>query len=387
MNKFHKNYFSFFTAVFFALFLVSCNGDKQPATFDIPDADFTVEAIKTGMLKIPLDSMSSNKPVAFQAYNKKGTDYFTFLNHFNNSIYYYNLKTQTYDSIQQFPEQGPNGLGKFDSTIEYEFLGDSIMFYSRSTLQITIVNNKKDVVFKYNFGKEGKTAPYGMTRGWAFRTSTGFNFSSVAQTPYIKLINLPDSLEFDFSLKTLEVKKKHSPLPTAYKGEMWMLEQLRYHRAENEKYRAYSYPIDPYVQIRKPDGSFISKYFGSKIVKPIVPIASIQIAMDMETSGKYYFGQGRYGQIYYDPYRKVFLRAGYSGMNENEIDINNPFGDTTTFDKVFVIGDDELNVKGELKNNRMVESFVFFQKNGIYVLVDTDDEDHLTFDIYDIVER
>ena len=74
-------------------------------------------------------------------------------------------------------------------------------------------------------------------------------------------------------------------------------------------------------------------------------------------------------------------------MNENLVNINNPLGDTTYYDKVLIIGDDQLNIQGELKNDRMVEWIIFFQPNGVYVLVDHGDEDHLTFNIYDIVEK
>lgn len=366
--------------------LVSCGSDKKPSR-PIPEINFTVDAVKTGTLKIPLDSVTSNNLTAFQTLSRNGNDYFTFLNYFNNSIYYYNLKTQTYDSIQQFPVEGPNGLGKFESTTRYEFLGDSMMFYSRGTLQLSIVNKKKEVVFKYNFGREGKTAPYGMMSGWVFRTDQGFNFSAVARTPFEVMTDLPDSLEFDFLLKTKEIKNKYNPLPVIYKNEIWMLEQFRYSRAENKDITAYSYPIDPYVQIRKADGSFSSKYFGSKIVKPIEPIASIKVAQDLRTAGQYYFGQGRYEYIYYDPFRKLFLRSAYSGMNEDLVDINNRYGDTTSFDKVLIIGDEELNIKGELTNDRMREHVVFFQESGVYILTETNDEDYLTFDIYDIVEK
>jgi len=387
MESTSKNCFVSILIVCLACLSLACSQDKRIAIQPVPEINFSINMIQVGTLRIPLDSMSSNRPVAFQTLSKEGKDYFTFLNHYNNSIYYYDLQTEVYVSIQRFPEQGPNGLGKFDSTTEYEFLGDSIMFYSRSTLQMTIVNGKKDVVFKYNFGKEGKTAPYGMTRGWVFRTEKGLNFSSVVQTPYVQLKDLPDSLEFHFSLETRDIENKHSPLPIAYKDNMWMLEQLRYHRAENEEIRVYSYPIDPYVQIRKSDGSFSSKYFGSERVKSVLPIPSVKMAQDLQRSGKYYFGQGRYGYIYYDPYRNLFLRAGYSGMNENLVNINNPLGDTTYYDKVLIIGDDQLNIQGELKNDRMVEWIIFFQPNGVYVLVDHGDEDHLTFNIYDIVEK
>jgi|GEM_PF-1585199 len=386
MKNIIKNYRNDLFIVYLAFFLIACGSERKPVQ-PVPEIDFSVDAVKTGTLKIPLDSVTSNNVTAFQTLSKNGANYFTFLNYFNNSIYYYNLETQAYDSIQQFPEEGPNGLGKFESTTRYEFLGDSIMFYSRGTLQLNIVNKKKDVVFKYNFGKEGKIAPYGMMSGWIFRTDIGFNFSAVARTPYVVMNDLPDSLEFGFSLETKEVENKYNPLPVAYQNEIWMLEQLRYNRAENKKLRVYSYPIDPYIHIRQQDGSFSSKYFGSKIVKPVVPIASIKIAQDLQTAGQYYFGQGRYEYIYYDPFRKVFLRSAYSGMYEDLVDINNRYGDTTSFDKVFIIGDDELSIKGELKNDRMREHVVFFQENGIHILVETNDEDLLTFDIYDIVEK
>ncbi|PIQ47983.1 MAG: hypothetical protein COW03_12255 [Cytophagales bacterium CG12_big_fil_rev_8_21_14_0_65_40_12] len=374
------------TALFIVI-IISCQGDKSIVLQAAPEIEFKIDAVKVGVLRIPLDSLSTNRPVAFQKLTKNGIDYFTFLNHHTNSIYYYNLDTRMYDSIQHFVKDGPNGLGKFDSTIKYEFLGDSMMFYSRSRLEMIIVDSKKNVVFRYNFGKEGKTAPYGMTRGWFFNSGTGFNFSTIAQTPYVKLDNLPDSLEFEFSLKTQKIKKEYSPLPIAYKNEMWMLEQLRYHRAENDKVRIYSYPIDPQVQFKKLDGSFGSKYFGSRLVKAITPIGSVKIAQDIQASGKYYFSQGRYGHVYYDPFRKLFLRAGYSGMNEDNVDINNPFGDTTNFNKVLVIGDEAVNLIGELQNDLMIEWVVFFQEDGIYVLVDSQDENNLTFDIYNIKER
>jgi hypothetical protein len=368
-------------------FISCCNSNTLKNDQTIPNIDFAIDAIKIGTLKIPLDSVSSNKPSSFKILSKNGEDYFTFLNTFNNSIYYFNLKTQIYDSIQQFPEQGPNGLGKFKSDTRYEFMGDSILFYHRSTLQMIIVNAKKEVIYKYNFGKEGKTAPYGMTSGWAFKTDEGFNFSSVAQTPFVVMIDLPDSLEFEFSLDTKQVQNKYNPLPKVYEGKMWMLEQMRYYRAENDEIRVYSYPVDDYIQVRETDGSFTSKYFGSQKVKPIVPIASMEVAMDMETGGKYYFGQGRYSNIYYDPFRKLFLRAAYSGMNEDLFDMNNLYGDTTSFDKVFIISDENMRIKGELQNDCMIEWIVFFQPNGIYVLIDNGDEEHLTFDIYDFEER
>ena len=368
------------------LLTICCTTNKKKE-FKHPELSYSSEAIRTGTLKIPLDSVTPNRPVAFQTLRQNGADYFTFINHYTNSLYYFNLKTKTYDKVVQFAKDGPNGIGKFDNTTEYEFMGDSIMFYSRSSLQLTIVNGQNEVVFKHNFAEQGQTAPYGMTRGWAFRTKDGFNFSSVVQTPYVELNDLPDSLAFDFSLQDKTVKKVYSPLPEAYRGEMWMLEQLRYHRAASEKLRVYSYPIDQHMQYRTASGEFKSKYFGTKSMQPIEPIAGIEVAQDMQSSGQYYFGQGRYSSVYYDPYRKLFLRAAYSGMNKEAVNINKPYGDTTKFDKLFVIGDEQLNVIGELQNDKMLAHITFFQPNGIYVLEETDDEDHLTFAIYDIVEK
>tara|TARA_R100000005_G_C4998147_1_gene204839 strand:- start:2728 stop:3771 length:1044 start_codon:yes stop_codon:yes gene_type:complete len=336
---------------------------------------------------IPIDSVTSNVVAAYDYLNSNKGEYFTFLNRNNNSIYYFNLNTQKYDKVRKFENQGPNGVGDFNTTTRYMLKGDSVIFYDRQYMRLVIVNDDNDVVSKFNF-KEVKESPYGRLGDWMILEQDGsFNFStSAVRLSYVEVIDLPDSLEMTYNPRTQEYGKAYLPLPAIYLNKKWITEHLFYHRAHSEKDQrsVYSFPVDENIYYKGSDGVLKSKYMGSDKLNSIESMPSMELAMDFEKKLKYYFVQGRYDHLYYDPYRDIYLRFALSPLNENKFDMNDPMADTSAYDQMIILADNELNKIGEFQNDMSMALTVFFRQDGIYIMRRAENEDELIFDVYDL---
>lgn len=371
------------------LFTLSCK--ENPSSFKVQShaevtEKLTLEAIDS--LIIPLDSTTSNIITSFKYKKDSLNEYFVNLNTFNNSLYYFNLNTKRYDKIRKFEAEGPNGVGQFTNATDFLFKGDSVIFYDRQTKRLTIVDDNNNVLFRHAFGLKTQQSPYGRFGDWLVHDTNGvYNFSTSAVSYSFKPITtLPDSLELLFDPKSSTERRSYLPLPDVYQNQSWLIEHLIYYRVHDSDrdISAYSFPVDNRIFYKDASGNVRSKYMGSEKVKDIRPLPSIETAGQMPTKMKYYFSQGGYGHLYHDPLRNLYLRYGFSGIGEQYININAPLEDTSRFDKVLIVSDEDFNKVGELQNDLMLSYAVFFRPKGIYILRKTDDEDILLFDIYEI---
>jgi len=373
--------------IILSLFLSSCSKKETHLIQTSPKIVNSLGLVHIGSLNIPLDSVTSNVITSFQHVRDRGNEYFTFINTFTNSIYYYNLGSNEIDNIRHFDIEGPNGVGKFNNVTVHKILNDSIIFYDRERKRLTIVDEENKVVHRKSFGLKVAQTPYGRFGDWLINIGSSYNFSTSAISLAFKEVKeLPDSLELIYNPSNNTQKKSYLPLPDIYLNHKWLIEHLFYYRAfdPSSGITSYSFPADNRIFFKKTNGKIESKYMGSDKVKSVNPIPSISIVRNMETKMNYFFNQGSYGHLYFDPYRNLYFRYAFSGIDEQWIDINQPLADTSRFDKLLIISDSNFNKIGEFQNDLLLSYAIFFRPNGIYVLRKTNDEDTMTFDIYNI---
>lgn len=97
--------------------------------------------------KFELDSCTAPKPEFTEMFNSvDGKLYFTFLNNFNNSIYFYDYNTQTFEKRITWSKDGPEGMRGL-SGYHLKSL-DSIYLYDKSKTEIILSNSKNIILSK-----------------------------------------------------------------------------------------------------------------------------------------------------------------------------------------------------------------------------------------------
>ncbi|WP_298344604.1 DUF4221 family protein [uncultured Algibacter sp.] len=104
---------------------------------------------ETDVKKFPLDSVTAPNPKYIQIYkdinNKRNL---TFLNSYNNSIYFYNYQDLSFLKKISFDKKGPNGIF---GLLGYHIQNlDSIYAYDNSNLEIVIANGDSEILSRHS---------------------------------------------------------------------------------------------------------------------------------------------------------------------------------------------------------------------------------------------
>ncbi|RKQ50628.1 uncharacterized protein DUF4221 [Roseivirga pacifica] len=379
-------------SVSFLLYIVlncfSCGESTDDDHFDSK-----VILSKVGQIELSLDSLTANVVTSYFHLKTDSTDYFALLNIYTNSIYLYDLETSLLDRIISYPEEGPNGVGKFTNVTEFVMDGDTTFFYDRTKKVLYVSGADKELLLKHPFGMMNPESPYGMWGDWISKTDRNIYNLSGAVVKY-SFQDIPyglDSLEFELNLMTNEVKKSFLPIPIEYVNGSWLTESLRYYRVFDSGDRSfiYSWPISDSIFVKAPDNKISSFYLGSDKVKQRIPLPQNKekVLMDFQRKASFLYEQGSYANLYYSPEQSLFMRFAYSGVKDGQVDANAPYADTTLYEKYIILGDENFNKVGEFRSNQYSPNAVLFREGYIYLLRNTDDEDHLVFDKFELISN
>lgn len=270
-----------------------------------------------------LDDETAPKPLYIQIINDTlGERQLTFLNNYNNSIYFYDFENQEFLKKITLDKDGPDGVPMPEG---YHIKNqDSIYLFSR-LLKIFLINSNGNVINKasLNSGHDVR----GKDIGWAYRYP---EFYLETVTPFMErpkefLLTgifggtMPDSIvdkfkftaHIDFDLKSVEYSHTY-PRSLFGNNVNWgegLSVQVFPQMYPNNNKMIYSFPMSHHLFITDMEDNNYSKvYAGSNFASSIKSIDKRPGRASAELIRSSFVRQDMYAAIIYDKYRKIFYR-------------------------------------------------------------------------------
>ncbi|WP_396603273.1 DUF4221 family protein [Algibacter sp. R77976] len=272
-----------------------------------------------------LDSITAPNPAYIQIYKDSVNDLnLTFLNSYNNSIYFYNYRDLSLIKKVSFPKEGPNGIlkpaGYFIKNL------DSIYIYNRALLEIIIANDNSEISNKISLIGNEKFNDLNWIRNYP-------QYDPKTVIPILRINNnlyftgfyadfIPDELIKDskhtaiINMKTNIIDFTHT-YPKELYGNYYNWGDSFFNKVypiynTNKKALIYSYPVSHFVYQQDLSTNKTSKiYAGSNFARTItsfndpattkrrVPRNKINLKLNQ---------QDFYGGILHDKWRRLYYR-------------------------------------------------------------------------------
>lgn len=316
--------------------------------------------------------------------------YFSFINEYNNSIYFYNYDNSAFIKKIQYEEEGNNGVGKIQGY--YYINEDNIYTFDYGTSKIFVTNGKSTVI---------KSSPsmYESIKYQDVSEIISFPPAPYVQTDNpIRVVNDYIILGGFFSGEYLTENKNNRPVNILYNLKT---DKIRYLNNYPEMYQKYnlggrltyrlphfevreenlllSFSADHYIQNYSfQDDSCTSHYAGSSFIKEIKAFPYPKsIPINKKRAWDWYMNTPSYEGIYYDKYNKLYYRIARlpdKDYAKHKLGNRKPI--------VIIVLDSQLNYLGEGKlptdlNLRTTNCFV--SEDGLNIQLLNEDENHFTF--------
>lgn len=377
------------------LFLTSCNNIVEIKNNKKGLLKATYELELTEAKQIFLDSVTAPKMQYSQIYTDSvGNRYFTFLNDYNNSIYFYDYNNLKFIKTIQF-ENGEKGIKNPKGF--YVKNTDSIFLYNKPLIEIVLVNHRGDILKRISLNNKGiqknwsqlypqyyleTVNPFMEVSGKLLLTGQYFGSLTESMIPEFKF-------NAQIDLKTCKVNFRHT-YPEELYGFNYNWEGGAFTGIFPELHpdgdkMIYSFPISHDVYIVGINSEVYQKvYAGSNVAGTIHSIEGNPRKTNGEKSVSHHIREDLYSAIRYDKYRQVYYRFFLKG-------IPNTSNATTMDDKPVsvIIMDKDFNYLGEKvigigRNWYWQNSFVTKEGLNIEYLDRDRDENHLTLKIFTI---
>ncbi|QTO27152.1 MULTISPECIES: DUF4221 family protein [unclassified Bacteroides] len=341
-----------------------------------------------------LDSMTAPRPIYIQLLkNANGEDsILTFLNQYNNSIYFYNYKNSSFLSNIAFNKNDNN---KFRRIGGYYYKNrDSIYVYDMAEVKLYLTNMDGTMRQPIQLHDENLNWPlyypqYMLNTVNPIIENKGKLLMTGQYFPSVPM-SIIDKFRFSsyIDLKTNQVEY-HSTYPKELygSGANWEggISTAVYTVLSPENKVIHSYPVSHNLYISEWNGDACSiTYGGSNVAKTISSIDRKEtVRTPNELILSHYIQQDMYGGILYDPYRKLyyrFLLQGIPNASLSTLKEEKPIS--------IIIMDDKFNYLGETvigtgKEWNWKNSFITSEGLNIEYIDKNDvDENYLTFKIF-----
>jgi len=349
----------------------------------------------TATKELSLDTLTAPKIQYSQIYaDSVGNRYFTFLNDYNNSIYFYDYTTLKFIKTIRF-EKGTKGI-KSPKGFYIKNM-DSIFIYNKSMVEIVLANQRGEILKRISLNNKGIPKDWTqMYPQYHFETANPFMEVSgklLLTGQYFGSLTEPMIPSFKFraqvDLNTMKVDFRHT-----YPAELYGSDYNWEGGAFTEVYAElhpdgdkliYSFPVSHDVYIVGINSDTYRKvYAGSNVAGTIHSIEGNPRKTDGQKSVAHYIREDLYSAIRYDKYRQVYYRFFLKG-------IPNASFATTMDDKPVsvIIMDKDFHYLGEKvigtgRNWYWQNSFVTQEGLNIEYLDKDRDEKHLTLKIFTI---
>ena len=369
---------------FLLLFLVSifsCSNSDTKNT-ETPPSTHTLK--KVAEYEIEIDSVTANNFIHYQHYTENDKEYFTFLNRVTQEINFYDLDDKSLAFKVTLPTQGPNRVGTlegFNSGYHIHNL-DSIFVINRVAQRLFVMNQHSQKVGEIEFAREGYSptpilapfAPMKVIDNYAYFLNIQGNINYMSKnkrynSDYATVIDLENSQK-DFFLSYPEVYTKGA----------WGLELHRISWAINSNnHLIVSYPLDEHLYELDLNGNIINQHKASA--------SKVSKARSIKRSEKsrrevraYYASQGKYGQVFFDSVRNLYLRDAFSPVPKSAA----LEGLIHNYERPVVILDQNFKKIGEFDEPSKSPLVLFFNEQGIHKCIQGLNEDLLKFEVYEL---
>jgi hypothetical protein len=322
-----------FAIIYFAVFFLICcktntiklKNEKQGYL------KASVELEVNGVKKFRLDDSTATRPGYTQLFKTSdGNLYFTFINNFNNSIYFYDYNTQEYAKKISWKKNGPKGV-KLLKGYHIKSL-DSIYLYNKNSIEILLTNDKGNILNKISLRGNRNDLK------WVFKYP---QYSPQTVMPFIEtsheiLLNgfffgsIPESIitEYRFTarldFKTQQLKFSNTYPISLYgfnynwKGDF--LNQVYSDLHPDGDKLILSFPVSHYLYLADLNtGEYTKVYAGSNFAGTISSINKSPKKTSKEEILSHVINQDLYTAIKYDKYRKLYYRFLLKAASEDVI--------------------------------------------------------------------
>ncbi len=273
-----------------------------------------------------LDSVSAPKPQYTQIFqDSMGVRYFTFINRYDNSIYFYNYETLKFVRKIRYERQGSNGIRKSDGYFIKNM--DSIYVYNLTMNEIVHTNHKSKIVKRISLkGNEGNKTWFQNYPQYYPRTVTPFIEADgkLLFTGFFPNSILESMLEkFKFNAQ-IDLKSNNVVFNHLYPEELYgfdsnwdggMFTEVFPELHPDGDKLIFSFPISHNLYLAKVDSnSYETVFAGSNFAGTIYSINRQPNKASNEVIMSHYIKHDFYSAIKYDKFRKVYYRILLKGI-------------------------------------------------------------------------
>lgn len=389
LSKDHIRHSSLKTLVYSTLLatfcLLSCQSRGSEST-EAPPLTHTLK--KVGQYELELDSVTAPDFTHYQHFKDGEEEYLTFLNKLTQEINFYNLKSKQLAFKVLLNYEGPNSVGDlkgFNSGYYVHSL-DSVFVLNRNLGRVFLVNSNSEVLTHYQtaFDKVipspviAPSAPMYLHNNKAhlLNIQTGINHFGVNKnydSDYASIINL----------QNLETQT-YLTYPEPYTEGIWGigLHQISWTLNPLSQKFLVSYPIDDYLYEYDLNGQPTGKHLAKGRLKT-EPTSMEKRHFSAQGRKRYILSQSKYGLIKFDPYHEILIRACTGAVPETALT-------STGFkpaDRSIMLFNKDYQQIAEMTESSKKPLILFFNEQGIHKYLETENEDKLTFEIYEVVAQ
>jgi hypothetical protein len=324
-------------------------------------------------LRFPLSENTYNQIRSFNYFTDKGHSYLSFYERRSQTILIYDFATSK--RVKKIVLKKCFGDKQLVKVSSYVKSFDSIFVTNQMTFYLMDSSGtiKKSIDF---FNSESAMATIQSSTPLIFRD--GKIYTGVQ--PFINEKSLPEIRKwktlyaFDFND---ESRQLFYPVPRIYRDNIYGDRFFDYSYCYNDKGNfVFSFPADS--SLYETDLlNYHRAYYGKSIFQkePITPV-SLAVMRDDNDEFKQFLFRDSYSTIYFDPYRKRYLRLVRHRILEADYDPRN-----TSKKQSVIVFDQNFRIIGECRlNGDFVFSTLFFTPDGsIYARINRDDEYALNF--------
>lgn len=343
--------------------------EKEFIVNNQPDYNTIAISVQNDTIKIPVDSTTSPQTLILNHYKRiNGKNYLIFTNDLNSTVIIVDFNDKSIIKKIHFKRSGNNRIGKgemsgylknFDSLYIFSsykfFLSDTCgniqyttdlwsYYYSNKNQSITAItyfHPPMPPVFEKNYLYIG-----------AYPDLASNNLQDLKKWPVIYKIDMQkNSYSLLYHLPKLYTKKLYGQLlVTSY-----------YCYNQHNKF-VFSFPADKNIYETSLNDSVTSYYGKSKFLAKEIESASKNEISNGEDASKFYFLHDCYGPIFYDPYKKRYLRIAEKGITKEQLKTKQWYKEHS-----LIIFDEHFKIIGESLINKYVNlKTLFFTPDGIF---------------------
>jgi hypothetical protein len=369
-------------------------------------ATHTLMKNNEGGKKFVMDSESVQNSRCIQLFEDAFNDsvYFTFLNTYNYSIYFYDFKTGIFLRKIKLDREGPNGVNPYVIDGYHIVSYDSIYYYSHRNHSLYLLNHKGEKYHTINY-----MTNYDNMKSWKendfqknlippmVQLSTGKPMYKIDGTIYLcgemteefgKVDSINHLLMMTIDTRNGDSVAFHLGYPKSYNEGNWgeaYFREVFWCMNPTNKLFVVSFPNDHYIY--QTDLKQVTKiYAGSMYADDIKSLDVPAFIMSKNRRLSHYFENYSYSAVIYDKYRNVYYRMVEHPWKDYDTHMNwMPWLKQVSV----IILDENLNFMGETKLDmeyRFSASQFMVIEDGLLLYKQTDDEDERVYDLFTLTK-